>query len=768
MNIYFVNRHSKIKGPFDIMDANRKRIIKIGDICLRDFVEGVAFLVVCSTENTWNACRRVGLGDNHDLSDIGNSILFSFDGLHGRTGNVALINKLSDRFREKAIVDFFTNAVCILEYKGDYFEASLFSQFFASTQELITRKEIPSPAKAITQEGYPTEFSKYFDDKLLKLLNLSINEGKGLRESYNLIREKHPDSFRTALIQFLRENPARTIYDKPTAGYSHREPTADFHAEPIKALAIETKDKEPVLETYFQEDVEYTKRIQPYQVSDYNIRDFGNLLKKYRKGDHKALEMLVKGNMRLVRMIANRYREQGVDIEDLVQEGTIGLMRALERYNPKRNVHFALYAKWWIHQAVIQALINYQTTVRLPVSQVTSYRKVRRCIEQYEQKYGYEPSESEIEQLLVIDSESASFLSRLPDNLSKLSTSYNDWDELPGNDSADDFLMSEARTNFIDTILGMLKKREAEIVRCRYGIGVKAESLSSIGERMGLTRERVRQISENAICKLQDIVVFGRKLNDAESSQHEHSLDSGKIVAQKDASPKPLTSRMSDLAKAEHKMSAVPYKKAEDDNIDIKKLEMVFSQKTTSYMYFWFMAIISTTKESRSLRISYKDILVRMIALAWPAVMKYKIYLGAQDKLHKYSLEILFKTSLMRTSVSRFVLNYLCSHYDDLRIDAMLSPLLNKVPYRFLSPWVKFTTTKDVVRTSQSSSFKGMYAIYSDGIELNPLWWNYIDTHYAHVCRVAIDSFNEYVRQVSKNRKIMNLTSISWSILLNP
>lgn len=91
MNVYFVNRYSKLKGPFDIIDSNRQHIIKIGDICLRDTTEGVAFYVVYNTSNSWNSCKVVGIGDNDVLSNIGNTLLFSFDGLSRRKGDVALI-----------------------------------------------------------------------------------------------------------------------------------------------------------------------------------------------------------------------------------------------------------------------------------------------------------------------------------------------------------------------------------------------------------------------------------------------------------------------------------------------------------------------------------------------------------------------------------------------------------------------------------------------------------------------------------------------------
>ena len=139
MIVYYVNRYSKYKGPYDIIDSNRQHIIKVGDVCLRDTDEGVCFLLVTNSNNSWNACKQVGVGSNSELLELGNTLLFSFDGLHKRIGNIPLIVQMSYCFREKVIVDFFHNAKDILKYKTDFWDASLFMQFFASTQTLLDR-----------------------------------------------------------------------------------------------------------------------------------------------------------------------------------------------------------------------------------------------------------------------------------------------------------------------------------------------------------------------------------------------------------------------------------------------------------------------------------------------------------------------------------------------------------------------------------------------------------------------------------------------------
>lgn len=215
MNVYFVNRYCKFKGPFDIIDSNRQHFIKVGDICLRDTVEGVDFYVVSDLTNVWKACKLVGVGKNENLSETGNTLLFSFDGLSKRKGDIKLIERLALCFREKVIDDFFRNAVEILQYRKDFWDASLFLQFFASSQELVERDVKETTAIISNKISYPTVFAQYLSDELRQLLTTCLNEGNDLKGAYSILREKYPEMFRKALMQFLKENPSCNIFDKP-------------------------------------------------------------------------------------------------------------------------------------------------------------------------------------------------------------------------------------------------------------------------------------------------------------------------------------------------------------------------------------------------------------------------------------------------------------------------------------------------------------------------------------------------------------------------
>ena len=495
MNIYFVSRYSRLKGPFDILDSHREHIIKFGDICLRDTIEGVAFYVVNNSSNSWNACKLVGIGKNDILHEIGNTLLFSFDGLSRRKGEIALIKQIAPCFREKVIDDLFRNAIDILEYKKDFWECSLFPKFFAASKELIERSEVEMPEASPDSNLYPSVFAKYLSKELLEPLIKSLDEGFELKEAYLTLRENHPVLFRKALLMFLTENPQGTIYDK-----------LDNNAVSSTSRVVSSTEDHTLIQKKMHREV-MVDDLQSYILNEFNSTEFNRRLNQYRKGETKAFDQIVKSNLKLVEIIAASYKGHGVELDDLVQEGTFGLMKAIKRFNPKRNVQFPFYAKWWIHQSLVQALINMQSMVKIPYNQVTLHSKVRRCIERYEQEHGYEPSSSDIVIDENADSKNISFLRSLPDSLSNLTTCSIDLDSYSSNDfTADETIMRESQTLFINSALNKLKKREEYIIRHLYGIGVKSEALSEIGERIGLTRERVRQIAEKAVQHLRELL----------------------------------------------------------------------------------------------------------------------------------------------------------------------------------------------------------------------------------------------------------------------
>ena len=205
--------------------------------------------------------------------------------------------------------------------------------------------------------------------------------------------------------------------------------------------------------------------------------------------------------------------------------------------------------------------------------------------------------------------------------------------------------------------------------------------------------------------------------------------------------------------------------KIERKPIETNLLDTIFDKKTTSYKYFWFMSIISLAKERDCLVIPYKDILIRMTAMAWPIVFDHEIVLSKSDMLPRFLEEITKKTKLIRHASSQVVETYLIQHYNSQGIDKILAPLLKNVPYRFLSPWIQFTTNEDVVEKSKSNNYACPYALHDKEIVLDEDWWEYIINHYSQICDFAKDSFVNYTKVNNSNLKLMKFMLEGWSMI---
>ena len=515
MNVYFVNRYSKLKGPFDIIDSNRQHIIKIGDICLRDTIEGVAFYVVYNTSNSWNSCKVVGIGENDVLSDIGNTLLFSFDGLSRRKGDIALIKQIRLCFKEKVIDDFFRNAVDILEYKKDFWDGSLFPQFFASSQELIDRIDQKKPVVIAKTNRLPSVFAQYLSKELQDILTDSLIDGKELKEAYIIIREKHPDMFRKALMQFLSENPSGTIYDKPAESIEPvvvdlDEDVEDEDDEEEEVNVTSYDDKPIKFKEIEYEPLKFKESIERF------IIDIGRypmlfceeeieLAQKVRKGDIDARNKLVCANLRFVVSLAKQYLHQGLEFEDLINEGILGLIKAAERFDETRGFRFINYASWWIRSFIGKAITQNSSLIGYPLSVRTLHSNIWDLKNQYEQLNGFIPSIADLDIYSDDFVEKNSFLDILPSSLRSTCVSCEDLDifEDEHNDILD-FEDNENNKYYVRTLLNSLSKRERNILIRAFGIGVREETLEQIGDSYFLTRERVRQIKEKAIRKLRE------------------------------------------------------------------------------------------------------------------------------------------------------------------------------------------------------------------------------------------------------------------------
>jgi RNA polymerase primary sigma factor len=240
------------------------------------------------------------------------------------------------------------------------------------------------------------------------------------------------------------------------------------------------------------------------------------LARKIQKGDHQALETIVKANLRFVVSVAKQYQSQGLTLPDLINEGNLGLIKAAERFDETRGFKFISYAVWWIRQSILQALAEQARIVRLPLNKIGSINKINKTFIKLEQDFQREPTPEEIadildlhpkmvEQSLNSTSYHVSMDAPLKDDDS---TENNLYDVFTNDDtpSPDGELIDSSLKIEIERLLSTLNEREAEILRYYYGLnGMQGHTLEEIGKELDLTRERVRQIKEKAIKKLKNI-----------------------------------------------------------------------------------------------------------------------------------------------------------------------------------------------------------------------------------------------------------------------
>jgi RNA polymerase primary sigma factor len=236
-----------------------------------------------------------------------------------------------------------------------------------------------------------------------------------------------------------------------------------------------------------------------------------DLARQIRKGNARALDKLVKANLRFVISVAKEYQGQGLPLQDLISEGNLGLIKAAQRFDETRGFKFISYAVWWIRQSILQALAEQSRVVRLPLNRVGAINKVGRALEELEKKYGREPSMEEIADKMEMTAyEVADVLKTSARHLSldepfKEDEGNSLLDILESDRYAppDETLMQESLQVEIDKVLSTLKPREAEIIRLYFGLdGDRPLTLEEIGEHFKLTRERVRQIKEKALRRL--------------------------------------------------------------------------------------------------------------------------------------------------------------------------------------------------------------------------------------------------------------------------
>lgn len=290
----------------------------------------------------------------------------------------------------------------------------------------------------------------------------------------------------------------------------------NIDADNFLSLYMREANRQPLLS--YEEEVTLSKEIDAGKMAADRLASEEALsaterdqLKQVQEASELARSFLIRSNTRLVISIAKKYRGQGLDFIDLIQEGNVGLLIAVDKYEHQRGNRFSTYATWWIRQSITRALANFGRTIRLPAHLSTNIRQLYRTTQRMEQELGYKPTPEELAAELEMPLSRVRWLLEITRPLLAL--------EQPAGEDPDgelgDFLQDEetitpteevARNMLneqIGEVLAKLSPREARVLRLRYGLqGHEPHTLKEVGKIFGLSRERIRQLEKGALNKL--------------------------------------------------------------------------------------------------------------------------------------------------------------------------------------------------------------------------------------------------------------------------
>lgn len=241
------------------------------------------------------------------------------------------------------------------------------------------------------------------------------------------------------------------------------------------------------------------------------------LAKRASEGDKEARSRLILSNLRFVVSVAKNYVNTGIPIADLISEGNVGLMIAVDKFDYRRGLHFISYAVWWIKQSILKYISERSRLVRFPMNRTNELLKIEKFIKEYEMKNGSQPSIETISKELKIKEKDVQIL------LDRKSKSYVSFDDNVFDDNESTYgdilnienqtvehpektIMKNALSEEIRNIVESLPEKEREVIKYRFGFYGKPHSLKEIGEIMGFTKERVRQIESRAIDRMKEII----------------------------------------------------------------------------------------------------------------------------------------------------------------------------------------------------------------------------------------------------------------------
>lgn len=276
----------------------------------------------------------------------------------------------------------------------------------------------------------------------------------------------------------------------------------DSESESPKLRSVRSKDDNSSITWYLQ---------QTNKIEMLSREEEDRLARLARDGDEAAKNQLIKANLRFVVSIAKKYQVSGISLLDLINEGNMGLIKAADKFDPDKGFHFISYAVWWIRQAIIIAISQKASLIRLPLNRSADLQKIEQVHKILENKFGRQPSASELAEELDMENEEISHLRSVSKDYLSLDSKYGDSEDATilsmladqKGDSPDKLLLDEALKDALNIAMETLTEPEKRVIQMRYGLnGYEPMTLQQIGAEFNLSKERIRQIEKKAIRRM--------------------------------------------------------------------------------------------------------------------------------------------------------------------------------------------------------------------------------------------------------------------------